>query len=739
MSPICTSLLFALSINVEEDTMNRFRRVFLTAIILVVSLGLLGVVAETQKSAPKVAEKSKLLYSFENEGELNKLTSQGASLSGTLEGVTDGQQALRLSFPLNRKAVLSFPSGRQPWDWRGYSALAVDVTNPNEEPTTFRVRLDDDATADEAHHSAASTATLGPHETASYAYPLGPMTPMERGMRGGPPIPGTQPPPFVSHESVQGSHVTAFHLMLDPSPIARSLIIDNIRLLPPVSYDGIVDAYGQYTRADWPGKLKDPSEFARRKADEEAQLQAAPVLPDRDEYGGWMSGPQLQASGFFRAEKRDGKWWLVTPGGHLFLSLGVNSIRLMEGPTVITGREKMFTWLPASSHRLAKHYGYTKEILYGPIKQGRTFDFITANLERKYGPDYATRMRAVALDRLRAWGFNTIANWSDPALYGLKRMAYTATLNVDGDLPRIASGQDYWGKMADPFDAKFKAAAELSFSQQAAQYRDDPWCLGYFIDNEISWGGGDSDRTHFGLVYGTLAGTKELAAKRAFLEELQQHYASVEKVNVAWGTQFASWQALLNEPWQPAGPLNPAMREDFSRFLKTFARQYFRVVKESLGKFDPNHMYLGCRFAWYTVEAAEAASEFCDVISFNIYRRRIDPESWLFVNRLNRPCMVGEFHFGALDRGMFHTGLVSASNQAGRAALYRDYLYSLADHPAFVGCGWFEYFDEPLTGRTYDGENYNIGLVTVTDTPYTELVQMAKSVHNEIYRRRAEK
>ena len=25
--------------------------------------------------------------------------------------------------------------------------------------------------------------------------------------------------------------------------------------------------------------------------------------------------------------------------------------------------------------------------------------------------------------------------------------------------------------------------------------------------------------------------------------------------------------------------------------------------------------------------------------------------------------------------------------------------------------------DEPLTGRAYDGENYNIGFLTVTDTP----------------------
>jgi hypothetical protein len=685
------------------------------------------------------ADKSRLLFSFETEGEFRAFKTQNVTVSQIATGATEGRKALKLEVSANTEGSLSFSRVRMPWDWQGYSALAIDVTNPTSEPIIVRVGIADDYTADEGRHRAVSTATLGPRETASYAYPLGSLAPMERGMRGGPPVSGTQPPPFLSANRLDERHITEFHLLLEPAPFVQSLLLDNVRLLPAVSYDGIVDALGQYTRADWPGKMKDSGEFAHRRAAEESQIKEIPTLPERDEFGGWSAGPQLPGIGFFRSEKLKDKWWLVTPNGHLFLSLGVNCVSMGEGPTLVEGREKMFTWLPNPADPLAKHYGHTREILYGPIKEGRTFDFITANLERKYGADYIRHMRDSALDRLRAWGFNTIANWSDPALYAMKRLAYTATLDVRGDLPRIASGQDYWGKMADPFDPRFRAAAEQSFRQQAAQSRDDPWCLGYFVDNEISWGSESTERTHFGLVYGTLAGTKTLVAKRAFIEELRQHYPTVERLNAVWGTGINSWEELLDQPFQPPDPMNSAMREDFSRFLKSFARQYFRIIKESLREFDPNHLYLGCRFAWYTTEAAEAAAEFCDVLSFNIYRRRIDPTQWEFVNRLNRPCIIGEFHFGAMDRGMFHTGLVSAPNQAGRADLYREYLYSLADHPAFVGCGWFEYYDEPLTGRTYDGENYNIGLLTVTDTPYPELVEMAKVVHQEIYRRRAGK
>ena len=42
---------------------------------------------------------------------------------------------------------------------------------------------------------------------------------------------------------------------------------------------------------------------------------------------------------------------------------------------------------------------------------------------------------------------------------------------------------------------------------------------------------------------------------------------------------------------------------------------------------------------------------------------------------------------------------------------------------------------EPLTGR-FDGENYNIGLVSGTDTPYGELVAAARQIQSEVYARK---
>ena len=124
------------------------------------------------------------------------------------------------------------------------------------------------------------------------------------------------------------------------------------------------------------------------------------------------------------------------------------------------------------------------------------------------------------------------------------------------------------------------------------------------------------------------------------------------------------------------------------------------------------------------------------VPSFIIYDRRVDPGKWGFFQSLGRPVIIGEFHVGALDRGLFHPGLVAAIDQHERGDLHR-LCQERAEEPGLVGCHWFQYVDEPLTGRAYDGENYNIGFLTVTDTPHPELVAAARAIHRQTYQQRS--
>ena len=340
----------------------------------------------------------------------------------------------------------------------------------------------------------------------------------------------------------------------------------------------------------------------------------------------------------------------------------------------------MFRWLPDEDDELASYYGTFNRVHRGPVDSGRTFDFFRANLHRKYGKDYAIAWRALAGDRLRAWGFNTIGNWSDWGTFDLKAVPYTVPLNVGGDHARLSSGSDYWAKMHDPFDPQFAVDAEKSF-QTAKRFRDDPWCLGYYVDNELSWGHNSNDRGRYGLAINALAADVEQPAKKAFVQVLRRQYGTIEKFNSAWHAKLVTWDALANESFSIPKEFTAAMKADCATFSKQFAWQYFTVVRDTLAKLDPNHLYLGCRFSSHTPEVIEVAVEICPVVSFNIYAASISLPRWEFLRDLEKPCIIGEFHFGALDRGMFHTGLVGADDQASRAGAYQSYVREVIDPP----------------------------------------------------------
>ncbi|MFO0960004.1 MAG: beta-galactosidase [Isosphaeraceae bacterium] len=621
-----------------------------------------------------------------------------------------------------------------PADWKPFGFLVVELSNPGPRPVEAHIRIDDSAEADGLKHCRTARGVVPPGSVARLAVDFTASNPEALGMRAGPPLPGALLATAHGDPKFDRGHIVAVKLFLNQPAQAERLVVRSATLLPARSLDGIVDRFGQYAGAEWPGKLREEAELVRRREDEAAELTRIKAMPGRDKFGGWADGPKQDATGFFRTERVGGVWWLVDPEGRLFFSSGVDCLR-PGSETRVTGRESMFAWLPKPGDPLAACFGATGRAVRGTAGPGKTFDFYQANLRRKYGDDFRDSWQDVSLRRLPSWGFNTVGNWSDWSFYRNGRVPYVATVGIYGDHARVASGSDYWGQMHDPFDPKFAEDVAKAIAPVAKAIQGDPWCVGVFVDNELSWGA-DGEAGRYGLALGALAARPDSPAHRAFLDLLRKRYGSIDKLNASWNSKFESWDELDRAGYSPKPPF--ANTADLGDFVVELANRYFEAVRGALKKADPDHLYLGCRFAWRTREAISAAAKHCDVVSFNIYKERVDPQEWAYLNDLGKPAIIGEFHAGALDRGMFHTGLVSARDQADRARIFREYLSSVIDHPALVGCHWFQYADQALTGRALDGENYNIGLVTITDTPYPEMVAAARDIHSGLYTRRAQ-
>jgi len=419
------------------------------------------------------------------------------------------------------------------------------------------------------------------------------------------------------------------------------------------------------------------------------------------------------------------KWWLVDPDGHLFWSHGVDAVGRTDA-TPIEERETWFENFPGAQPDYREFLG-TGFALKGHYagRTVKTFSFAGANLKRKYGEHWREDNSATVHARLRSWGLNTIANWSEPGLYLQRHTAYTD--NIGSDRAKLIDGSEgYWGRFPDVFDASFATGLRREMDSKTNSSATDPWCIGYFCDNEMSWG----DETS--LALGVLRSPAEQPAKREFVSNLQAKYTEITRLNTAWGTTIASWDELLASR---TGPDAAKARVDLTAFYVKLAETYFRTVREAIKAVAPEHLYLGCRFAWVNDLVARAAGKYCDVVSYNLYRREIAEFKY---PGGDMPLLVGEFHLGALDRGLFHTGLVPVENQAARAKAYRDYVLGALRHPQFVGTHWFQWQDEPVIGRVYDEENYQIGFVDVADTPYPELIAASREIGREIYRDRME-
>ncbi len=623
-----------------------------------------------------------------------------------------------------KRAGIELRAPSEGWDLSAYSALEVHVQNLSTQAVPVRVRVDDSSPF--RLDGGSVTTVQIPADGEGFArVPLN-----DRLFR-------VASPPTNLIGLAAPRHPA---LRIDPSRISRVLVhaegadesvsfevtgiraVGNVRHVAAESFRPFIDRFGQFAHAEWPGRLGSTREFAARIKAEETDLRRHPTPRGRDRWGGSIGRPPLKATGWFRTETVDGKWWLVDPDGNLFWSLGVCSVS-PSSPTPISDRRDYFQWLPAEEEPWKRFFTIRSGApvgFYRGMPSYVLFDFAGANLFRKYGEEWPTKWIDVTLQRLPSWGFNTIGNWSAVAACAARKVPYTALV---GFWPKsIVSSTGYHGKFPDPFDASFRSTLQKSLKAHVdAGTAGDPWCIGFFVQSELGWG----DDASLGVA--ALCSPASQAAKRVVVQRFRDKYRSIETLNGTWGSKYVAWDDIVV---QTNAPDVRRAREDLKMANSIIAEEYFRVVHDELQRMAPNHLYLGCPFAWANETALRVAAKYCDVVTVNRYSDSV--EKYALPEGISRPVMIGEFHFGALDRGLFNTGLRSAASQADRAAKFRRYVESALKNPCMVGAHWFQYRDQMASGR-FDGENYQAGLVDICDTPYPEMVSASRDIGARCY------
>ena len=478
--------------------------------------------------------------------------------------------------------------------------------------------------------------------------------------------------------------------------------------------DKRVDEMGQYIPKQWEGKYDSAETMC---ADLRALYEEAKGAPDRfadpdwDEYGGYAP-LSFEATGYFRSEKKDGRWWLVTPAGHAFFSNGVDCVGLAAGRT--TGLEPYFTWLPEKDDPL---YGECWEHSRGID----LYDFFKSNLIRAFGKEWFVPWATIVKYRMKAWGLNTIGNWSDKAFIDWSGLPYVWPLR---DFPETKTA--IFRDFPDVFDDEYRENSKI-FAKQLEEFAGDKNMIGYFMRNEPTWAFVEG----VCIAEEMLANPGRFTSKDIFISVMREKYAHIAAFNAAWNVEFDSFDDL-RKPMTKAKGLSPTAAEDLENFSYTMYKAYNSIPAIACKAVDPHHMNLGMRYGYISQPGVVAGWEHLDVFSINSYFVSPYDQTQQACEYMDLPVMVGEYHFGSLEGGLTATGLRAVAKQRDRADAYRYFLEQGAAHPHFVGAHYFTLYDQAALGR-FDGENYQIGMVDVAQRPYRDFTDCLAQCHSAAY------
>jgi len=398
------------------------------------------------------------------------------------------------------------------------------------------------------------------------------------------------------------------------------------------------------------------------------------------EYGGRMD-VTLDATGFFRVEKIGDRWWLIDPEGHPYMAAGMGYVcpGTSDGQRAVS--MKIYgsdaRWAEDAANTLKNDFGFTAVThISRPDLLNQTPNKIPYSHTHSFLSHYARNVGAAAPGA----GHHTFCD--------------------NGTMP--------------VFDPMFTVHCDMMAKKITAEFKDDPYFLGYMSDNE--------------LPISTLMLDNSIT-----LDPENGRSVYTYAVAHAW------LRAMTGKESVSTADITDELRGKYCEFVYDW---YFKVVTEAIRKYDQNHLYLGCRFMYpgYTHECfIRAAGRWCDVLTMNYYFVwEAEPETvkmWAEVS--GRPFMITEFYLKGMDSGLPNTAGAgwSGKTQKDRADYYSSYVLKLVESGQCVGWSWLQYWDNDPNNPKADptSTNANKGIYNSKFEMYTTLTDRMREVNTCMY------
>lgn len=403
-------------------------------------------------------------------------------------------------------------------------------------------------------------------------------------------------------------------------------------------------------------------------------IAAAPADAALDRFGG-RTDRRAKATGFFRAERIDGRWWLVDPDGGLCLNRSVVSVSMMRTRGAV------------------------------------------AVLEQRFGGETQWAAQTAAL--LHGHGFNGFGAWTDTTRLRAapQKLAYTHIWNFmsgygkkRGGTYQLPGHTGYPNNAIFVFDPEFATFCD-EHAQQLAATKDDPWLLGHFTDNELPL-----RREALANFLGLPAKDPGFRAAQAFLRERHGAAATTKDITDADKEAFL---ALVVDRY--LGIVTRAIRKYDPNHLILGSRFHGAQVR-----FPETFRAAGRHLDVVAVNYYNAWSADKELMA-------------MWERESGKPYMITEWYAKGMDvpglANVSGAGWV-VKTQRDRGLFYENFTLSLLESKACVGWHWFKYIDNDPEDTKADPSNRdsNKGIVSNRYEPYADLMASMKRINEHTYR-----
>ncbi len=390
---------------------------------------------------------------------------------------------------------------------------------------------------------------------------------------------------------------------------------------------------------------------------------------------------KVNGTGFFRTEKIKDRWWIIDPEGYPFIYKGVAVFR------------------PGTSDR-------QKEVFNQKYKTPEIWREEESKMLRRYGFNGSGCWSAVDL----------IRESPQPIVYSIilnPMQSYkSAHVKRFGGKYKVAGWQNYRFDLAMVFDPEFDQYVDNAI-KDIVKYRDDKYLMGYYTDNELPW------KT----------------------DALDIHLLNLAKDEAGYIAARSWYDSRKGKDAKP----EDITEEDRLAFSGFYFETYVKKVSDAIRKYDPNHMYLGCRFNQQnrqeltSPEIFRVAGKYMDIISINHYRmwqpnsRQMQEwEKWS-----GKPFLITEWYTKGEDSGLKNAtgaGWI-VKTQQDRGFFYQNFTIELLKSKNCVGWHWFTYQDNDPNDLKTDPSNRdsNKGIVNSEFVPYEPLLREMKKLNDNVY------